>query len=78
VALRDRLRAIAEHDPVFSRDDQYFNDRETAFKRSLEKVHRIMQLRKTHALSDNDFLMLKSFFVGDFVMPVRKSHSDNC
>jgi len=67
-ARKERIRALVTEDPVFARQDSYFNDRPTQYKRALEKMSRAMQRRKELGLSEEDSRLFKSF-IGD-ALPV--------
>ena len=67
---KERIRALVEADPVFRRDDQYFNDRETTYMRGLQKINRIQQRRRELKLDDEEQRLFKNY-VGD-TLPVRR------
>ena len=66
---KERIRALVEADPVFRRDDQYFNDRETTYMRGLQKINRIQQRRRELKMDDEEQRLFKNY-VGD-TLPVR-------
>jgi hypothetical protein len=69
---KERVRALVEADPVFRRDDQYFNDRVTTYTRGLQKIHRIQQRRRELRLDDDEQRLFKQY-VGD-TLPVCCRH----
>ena len=67
---KERIRALVEADPVFRRDDQYFNDRETTYMRGLQKINRIQQRRRELKLDDEEQRLFKNY-VGE-TLPVSR------
>lgn len=70
-AHKEKIRAIVIADPVFRRTDSAYNDRETAYTRALERVHRVQEIVREKNLNEDDQRLLKQF-VGE-TMPVRGS-----
>jgi len=65
---KERIRALVEADPIFRRDDAYFNDRQTTYLRGLQKINRIQQRRRELRLDDEEQRLFKQY-VGD-ALPV--------
>ena len=63
-----RIADLVAAEPAFNRDDMYFLDREQAIGRALQKLARLMRIRKEMNLTEQESHWL--FMLVDEVFPV--------